>query len=376
MNLEFQIKKKSGRNFSRCGEFCIRGIRVETPVFMPVGTYGAVKSVSPDEIYEIGYNLILANTYHLYLRPGHKVVENFGGLRGFTGFDRLFLTDSGGFQVFSLAKLREINENGVTFRSHIDGSLHCFTPELSMEVQNSLGADIIMAFDECPPGNADYEYVRKSIEITYNWAERSIEAHKRKEDQALFGIFQGGIYLDLRKESLAQITSLPFDGFAIGGLAVGEKKEDAYKIVEEMVHRMPEDRPRYAMGIGDPVDLLFYIKNGVDMFDCVMPTRNARNGQFFTYNGRFNIRNSRFTEDRLPLEEGCNCYSCRRFSKGYIRHLYFQNEILSHRLLTIHNLNFYCRFILDIKEAIRQDRLEEFESRFKSVFSETEEGQL
>jgi len=215
MNLNFGILKKSGRNFARRGKFTIRGIEIDTPVFMPVGTYGAVKSVSPNEIYQLGYNLILANTYHLYLRPGFELIERIGGLRRFTSFDRCFLTDSGGFQVFSLAKLREINEDGVSFRSHIDGSLHFFTPELSIRVQNALGADIIMAFDECPAGGAEYEYVRKSIELTFNWAKRSIEAHRKRDVQALFGIFQGGIYSDLREKSLEQITSLPFDGFAI-----------------------------------------------------------------------------------------------------------------------------------------------------------------
>lgn len=368
MNLNFQIIKKGGRNFARVGEFSIRGFIVNTPLFIPVGTYGVVRSLSPDDLYEIGYDLILANTYHLYLRPGHRIVERFGGLRGFTGFGRLFLTDSGGYQVFSLARLREISEEGVSFRSHIDGSLHLFTPELSMEVQNALGSDIIMAFDECPPGGAGYEYVKRSIELTHRWAERSLYAHRMRDRQALFGIFQGGIYTDLREYSLSQITSLPFDGFAIGGLAVGERKEDTYRIVSEMVHKMPEDKPRYAMGIGEPEDIIFCVKNGIDMFDCVMPTRNARNGQFFTFGGRFNIRNSRFIEDRLPLEEGCSCYSCRNFSRGYIRHLYLQNEILSHRLLTIHNLSFYHRLMLSIREAIRSDNIESFELSFKRGF--------
>jgi len=372
MNLNFGILKKSGRNFARRGKFTIRGIEIDTPVFMPVGTYGAVKSVSPNEIYQLGYNLILANTYHLYLRPGFELIERIGGLRKFTSFDRCFLTDSGGFQVFSLAKLREINEDGVSFRSHIDGSLHFFTPELSIRVQNALGADIIMAFDECPAGGAEYEYVRKSIELTFNWAKRSIEAHRKRDVQALFGIFQGGIYSDLREKSLEQITSLPFDGFAIGGLAVGEKKEDTYRIVSEMVHKMPENYPRYAMGIGEPEDILFYIKNGIDMFDCVMPTRNARNGQFFTFNGKYNIRNSIFFEDTSPLEEGCGCYACKNFSKAYIRHLYTQNEILSHRLLTIHNLAFYSRLIDEIRRAIEEDRLEEFEDRFMKYFYKSE----
>jgi queuine tRNA-ribosyltransferase len=336
---------------------------------MPVGTYGAVKSLSPDEIYELDYNLILANTYHLYLRPGHQLIEKLGGLRGFTGFKRCFLTDSGGFQVFSLAKLREIDSDGVTFRSHIDGSLHRFTPEISIQIQNALGADIIMAFDECPPGGADYEYVKKSEEITYQWAIRSINAHRRKEDQACFGIFQGGIYLDLREKSLQRITSLPFDGFAIGGLAVGEKKEDTYKVVKEMVPRMPENYLRYAMGIGEPEDIIFYIKNGIDMFDCVMPTRNARNGQFFTKNGKYNIRNSIFAGENQPLENDCQCYACRNFSKAYIRHLYMINEILSHRLLTIHNLYFYRWLIEQIRISIENDILEEFEKNFLENFA-------
>ncbi|MGC8927779.1 MAG: tRNA guanosine(34) transglycosylase Tgt [Myxococcota bacterium] len=372
MNLNFQIKGRSGRNYSRRGAFYIRDMEIKTPVFMPVGTYGAVKSLSPDELYELDYNLILANTYHLYLRPGYEIVKRAGGLRGFTGFKGCFLTDSGGFQVFSLAKLRDIDSDGVCFRSHIDGSLHRFTPELSIEVQNALGADIIMAFDECPPGGSDYEYVERSEELTYQWAIRSIEAHRRKDEQAIFGIFQGGIYLDLRERSLRRITSLPFDGFAIGGLAVGERKEDSYRVVREMVHRMPENYPRYAMGIGEPEDILFYIKNGIDMFDCVMPTRNARNGQFFTKDGRFNIRNRIFSEDNQPLEIDCRCYACRNFSRAYIRHLYMINEIFSHRLLTIHNLFFYRWFIEEIRISIENDRLEEFEMGFLERFSKKE----
>lgn len=368
MNLRFTIKHKSGRGFSRTGSFFIRDLEIETPVFMPVGTYGAVKSLSPDELYALNYNIILANTYHLYLRPGHEIVKRCGGLRGFTGYRRAFLTDSGGFQVFSLAKLREIDEDGVTFRSHIDGSLHRLTPELSIEIQNALGADIIMAFDECPAGRAEYSYVKESIRRTYQWAKRSLDAHKRREEQALFGIFQGGIYLDLRERSLEEITSLPFDGFAIGGLAVGEDKEASYRVVSEMVPKMPENYLRYAMGIGEPEDILFYVKNGIDMFDCVMPTRNARNGQFFTRSGKYNIRNRAFLEDTSPLEIDCDCYACRNFSKAYIRHLYNMNEILSHRLLTIHNLAFYRRFIEDIKGAIERDSLDDFEREFLKGF--------
>jgi queuine tRNA-ribosyltransferase len=368
MNLNFRVLKRGEKNFARRGRFRIRDIVIDTPVFMPVGTYGAVKSLSPDDLYQLGYSLILANTYHLYLRPGFELVERMGGLRGFTSFKRCFLTDSGGFQVFSLAKLREINEDGVSFRSHIDGSLHFFTPELSIRVQNALGSDIIMAFDECPAGGADYEYVKRSISLTYRWAKRSLEAHRKRDEQAIFGIFQGGIYIDLREESLRQITSLPFDGFAIGGLAVGEKKEDTYRIVSEMVHRMPEEYPRYAMGIGEPEDILFYIKNGIDMLDCVMPTRNARNGQFFTFKGKYNIRNSTFFDDPSPLEDGCPCYACRNFSRAYIRYLYMQNEILAHRLLTLHNLSFYKRLIDDIQTAIDEDRLEDYESKFMADF--------
>ncbi len=369
MNLHFTIKKKSGRNFSRLGSLIIRDIEIKTPIFMPVGTYGAVKSISPDELYNLDYKLILANTYHLYLRPGHRIVEKCGGLRGFTGYKRCFLTDSGGFQVFSLSRIREIDEDGVTFRSHIDGSLKRLTPEISMEIQNSLGADIIMAFDECPAGNADYDYIKSSIKRTYEWAKRSLNSHKRRDEQAIFGIFQGGIYTDLREESLRQITSLPFDGFAIGGLAVGEDKKETYKVVSNIVHKMPENLPRYAMGIGEPEDIIFYIKNGIDMFDCVMPTRNARNGQFFTFAGKFNIRNSIFTEDISPLEKECQCYTCLNFSRAYIRHLYNLNEILSHRLLTIHNLSFYERLIKNIHIAIEKDTLEEFEESFLKNFS-------
>lgn len=371
MNLNYSIVKKSGRNHSRIGRFFIRDFEFKTPLFMPVGTYGTVKSISPDELYTLNYSLILANTYHLYLRPGYEIIKNFGSLREFTGFKRCFLTDSGGFQVFSLAKLREVDDNGVTFRSHIDGSLHRLTPELSIEIQNALGADIIMAFDECPAGGASYEYVKISCHRTYEWAKRSLNSHKKKDEQAIFGIFQGGIYSDLREESLRQITSLPFDGFAIGGLAVGENKEDSHRIVSEIVPQMPENMPRYAMGIGEPEDIIFYIKNGIDMFDCVMPTRNARNGQFFTFYGKFNIRNSKFLEDKSPLEEDCQCYSCKNFSRAYIRHLYMINEILAHRLLTLHNLAFYKRLIEKIHIAIEEDKLEEFEIDFLKNFYKT-----
>ncbi|MCX7943193.1 MAG: tRNA guanosine(34) transglycosylase Tgt [Deltaproteobacteria bacterium] len=373
MSLKFKISKKSGRNFARLASLSVRDFELKTPVFMPVGTYGTIESLSPEELYNLDYNLILANTYHLYLRPGHELIKKFGGLREFTGFKRLFLTDSGGFQIFSLSQLRKVDDDGVNFKSHIDGSLHRLTPELSIQIQNALGSDIIMAFDECPSGGAEYEYVRAACQRTFEWAKRSLNAHENRDTQAIFGIVQGGIYSDLRQESLNQITSLPFDGFAIGGLAVGEDKNDSYRIVSEIAPRMPEDYPRYAMGIGEPEDILYYVKNGVDMFDCVIPTRNARNGQFFTFFGRFNIRNSRFYDDNSPLEEGCSCYSCRNFSRAYVRHLYMINEILAHRLLTIHNLAFYKRLFTSIQKAIEDDRLEEFEIEFLKNYKNTEE---
>lgn len=327
---------------------------------MPVGTVGSVKAMSPDELKDINAQIILGNTYHLYIRPGHEIIAKAGGLHKFVNWDRPMLTDSGGFQVMSLTGLRKITPDGVRFQSHIDGSYHLFTPEKVIEIETALGADIIMAFDECPPFPATKEYIEKSLKMTLKWAQRCKNAHTNYEKQALFGIVQGGIYEDLREESAKRLMEMDFPGYSIGGLAVGEPKEDMDRITSLLNGILPENKPRYLMGVGTPGDIIRNIANGVDMMDCVMPTRNARKGSIFTRNGKMIIKAGRYKEDFTPIDPECTCYACRNFSRAYIRHLITMKEILGMRLATIHSLHFYLELVSMIRKAILEDRFESF----------------
>jgi queuine tRNA-ribosyltransferase len=335
----------------------------ETPAFIPVGTQGSVKALSPEDLEEAGVKIILANTYHLYLRPGHAVVEKLGGLHAFMNWKGPILTDSGGYQVYSLAKLRSISEQGVTFQSHIDGSRHFLGPKEAMEIQRALGGDIIMAFDECAPYPSDYDYVLKSVRLTSLWAEKCLE-QKRGETQDVFGIIQGGVYIDLREMSVRDLVGMDFDGYAFGGLSVGEDMETRYRIIREIIDFLPDDKPVYLMGVGTPEDIVEMVPLGLDMFDCVMPTRNARNGTLFTSRGKVTIKNASYAEDASPLDEDCSCYTCSHYSKAYLRHLFMANELLAYRLNSIHNVYYYAHLMEDIRNAIRDNRYEEFKDSF------------
>ncbi|MGM0368806.1 MAG: tRNA guanosine(34) transglycosylase Tgt [Bacillota bacterium] len=363
MSFEYSLDKKCNETKARLGEFTTPHGTIQTPVFMPVGTKATVKTMSPEELKEIGSEVILSNTYHLYLRPGHELIEEAGGLHEFMNWDRPVLTDSGGFQVYSLSDSNEITEEGVTFQSHLDGSKHFISPEKSVEIQNSLGADIIMAFDECPASEADKEYVEESLERTTRWLARSIDAHAR-DDQALFGIMQGGMHRDLREKSAQQITEFDLPGYAIGGLSVGEEKEKMLEVLDYAPELLPEDKPRYLMGVGTPIDLFEGIMRGVDMFDCVFPTRVARNGAIFTSQGRITVRNATYKKDFTPLDSECDCYVCNNYSRAYIRHLIKRNEILGLRLTTYHNLHFMLDIISNIRAAIKEDRFLDYRDQF------------
>jgi queuine tRNA-ribosyltransferase len=331
---------------------------VDTPAFMPVGTAAAVKAVTGRDLTDAGASIILANTYHLMLRPGDPLIAELGGLHGFTGWTGPWLTDSGGYQVFSLAKLRRLTEEGVRFQSHLDGSAHLLTPERSMEVQMNLGADIAMAFDECPPYPAPREAVEEATARTTRWARRSRDAHTRP-DQWLFGIVQGGVHADLRARSTEEITALGFPGYAIGGLSVGEPKDDMVRVLEGLDPILPADRPRYLMGVGTPEDLVHGVARGIDLFDCVLPTRNARNGQLFTSRGKVSIRNARYRADAAPPDPDCACYTCRTASRAYLRHLHMAGEMSAATLMTIHNLSFYLDTLRKLRQSIRLGRFEE-----------------
>lgn len=337
---------------------------IETPIFMPVGTLATVKTMSPEELKEMNGQIILSNTYHLFLRPGHDIVKAAGGLHKFMNWDRPILTDSGGFQVFSLSDIRKITEEGVAFRSHLNGDKLFISPEKAMEIQNALGSDIMMAFDECAPYPADYEYVKQSMERTTRWAERCLQAHKRPEDQALFGIVQGGMYRDLREESAKQLTSIDFPGYAIGGLSVGEPKHLMYEVLDYTTPLLPTNKPRYLMGVGSPDALIEGSIRGVDMFDCVLPTRIARNGTVMTSSGRLVVRNAKYAEDFGPLDPECSCYTCKHYSRAYIRHLIKADETFGIRLTTYHNLHFLLDLMRQVREAIREDRLLDFRDEF------------
>ena len=336
---------------------------VETPVFMPVGTYGSVKAMAPNELIDLGAQIILGNTFHLWLRPGLDVVAAHGDLHRFIGWQQPILTDSGGFQVFSLGPLRKVQEEGVAFASPVNGDKLFLTPEISMQVQRTLGSDIVMVFDECTPYPATHDEAAKSMEMSLRWAARSKSAHHGNSN-ALFGIVQGGMYEDLRDASLAGLTDLDFDGYAIGGLSVGEPKEDMRRIESYLAPRMPADKPRYLMGVGTPEDIVEAVVNGIDMFDCVLPTRNARNGWLYTRYGDIKIRNARHRTDSRPLDDSCECYTCRRFSRAYLHHLQRVKEILGARLNTIHNLFFYLKLMAELRQAIRDDSLPAYVQQF------------
>ena len=330
---------------------------------MPVGTQGSVKALSPEDLEDAGVEIILANTYHLYLRPGHEIIERLGGLHGFMNWKGPILSDSGGFQVYSLSKLRSITEEGVTFQSHIDGSRHFIGPEEAINIQRALGSDIIMALDECVSYPADYEYILKSVRLTSRWAERCLN-QKRGENQYIFGIVQGGVYKDLREMSAREIVEMGFDGYALGGLAVGEASDTRLKVIRETIKFLPDSKPVYLMGVGKPEDILEAVLLGVDMFDCVMPTRNARNGTLFTSRGKLTVKNARYMDDNRPVDEGCGCYTCSHYSRAYLRHLFMAKEILSYRLNSIHNLYYYSQLMEDIRNAIRTDKLYQFRDDF------------
>ena len=362
MKLKFKVIKQ--KDNLRLGEIESRFGTFKTPMFMPVGTRATVKTLSPEELYDMGSGIVLANTYHLWLRPGEDIVKKAGGIKEFMNLKRPMLTDSGGYQVFSLAKPKDITEEGVKFKSHIDGAPLFLTPEKSIEIQNALGSDIAMSFDECPPASASHDYMEKSIERTIRWAERGKKVHNNP-DQMLFGIIQGGPYKDLRKKSAEATVALDFDGYSIGGVANdGESKEDMYKAIDYSIPYMPKDKLRYLMGVGEPIDILEGVERGVDIFDCVLPTRIARHGNAFTRDGKINLKNAKFKEDFSPVEDGCDCYCCKNYTKAYIRHLISVGETFGARLLSIHNIRFLIKLTEDIRESIENDNFYEFKKEF------------
>ena len=367
----YELIKKDKDCEARLGKLHTPHGIIETPVFMPVGTQATVKAMSPRELEEVGAGIILSNTYHLYLRPGHKLIKEAGGLHKFMAWDRPILTDSGGFQVFSLGDLRKIKEEGVEFRSHIDGSGHLFTPEKVMEIEMDLGADIAMTFDECVSYPVTYEYAHQAMERTTRWAERCRAAHCR-EDQALFAIVQGSVYPELRARSAQSLVSFDFPGYAVGGLSVGEPKELMYEMLEVTIPFLPAGKPRYLMGVGSPDCVVEGVLRGIDMFDCVLPTRIARNGTVFTSRGKVVIRNARYKNDLTPLDPSCGCYTCQTFTRAYLRHLFNVNEILGLRLTTIHNLHFLLDFMKQIRKAIFMDKMRDFVQEFYSNYKTNE----
>jgi queuine tRNA-ribosyltransferase len=363
MDFHFELVASDGP--ARAGVFHTPHGPIETPVFAPVGTRASVKAVSPNQLRELGASLVLANTYHLYLRPGHKLVHDLGGLHRFMGWDGPILTDSGGFQVFSLGKTNKIDEDGVTFRSHIDGSTHRFTPEHAIEIQENLGADIVMSFDECPEPY-DRAYNREALTRTHRWAERCLAA-QRRSDQALFGIVQGGVFPELRAESAAFLTGLDFPGYAIGGLSVGETKAEMHAMLEIVTPILPANKPRYLMGVGTTPDLIEGVARGIDIFDCVLPTRLARHGAAFSPEGRLNLQNARFADDPAPLDDTCPCATCATFSRAYLRHLIHTKEILGYTLLSIHNLHTLTNLARETRQAILEGRFEAFAENVRAV---------
>lgn len=361
---EFELLHKDPNCKARRGRLTTKHGTIETPVFMPVGTQATVKAMKPEDVEKTGAEIILANTYHLYLRPGEDIVEEAGGLHKFMNWDKPILTDSGGFQVFSLGKFRKITEEGVKFKSYIDGSSHMMTPESSIQVQTALGSDIMMAFDECIPYPADRHYTQKSLQRTTRWLERCVAEHKNTENQSLLGIMQGGMYKDLRKESADQITQFDLPGYAIGGLSVGEPKDLMLEVLDYCVDYLPENKPRYLMGVGTPDYLFEGVERGVDMFDCVLPTRIARHGMAMTSQGDLNIKNAKFARDFTPLDPECDCYVCRNYSRAYLRHIFKTEEILSSMLLSEHNIHFLVKMMENIRKSIEEDRFMDYKKEF------------
>ncbi|AZP05243.1 tRNA guanosine(34) transglycosylase Tgt [Jeotgalibaca ciconiae] len=362
--IRYRLIKKEKHTGARLGEIITPHGTFQTPMFMPVGTLATVKSMSPEELKEMGSQIILSNTYHLWLRPGANLVEEAGGLHKFMNWDKGILTDSGGFQVFSLAENRKITEEGVHFRNHLNGAKMFLSPEKAIDIENKLGADIIMSFDECPPFNESYDYIKKSIERTSRWAERGLQAHKKPAEQGLFGIIQGGGYKDLRLQSAKDLMSMDFPGYSIGGLSVGETKEEMNAVLDYLTPVIPDEKPRYLMGVGAPDSLIDGVIRGIDMFDCVLPTRIARNGTCMTSKGRLVVKNAKFERDFRPLDENCSCYTCQNYTRAYIRHLFKADETFGLRLTSYHNLHFLINLMNQVRQAILDDNLLEFREAF------------
>ncbi len=365
MKIKYELIKNDGK--ARLGKLKTNYGTFDTPMFMPVGTLANVKTLTPEELYNMNSAVILSNTYHLWLRPGEDIVDKAGGLHKFMNYNGPILTDSGGFQVFSLAKKKDISEEGVIFKSHIDGKKLFLTPELSIQIQNKLDSDIAMSFDECIPYPASYEYAKASTERTIRWAKRGKDVHSN-DNQSLFGIVQGGEYEDLREYSAKETVKLDFDGYSIGGTSVGEDKDTMYKMIDYAIKYLPIDKPRYLMGVGEPIDLLEGVERGVDMFDCVLPTRLARHGNAFTKHGRINLKNLKYKEDFTPIEDNCDCYTCKNYTKAYIRHLITCDEMLGGRLLSIHNIRFLIKEMEEIREAIKNDNFKNYKEKFISDY--------
>lgn len=370
--VNYHLTKKEKHTGARLGEVETPHGTFETPMFMPVGTQATVKTLTPEELKSMGAGVILSNTYHLWLRPGSDLIREAGGLHSFMNWDQGILTDSGGFQVFSLADSREITEEGVHFKSHLDGSNLFLTPEKSVAIQNDLGADIMMSFDECPPFDESYDYMKKSIERTARWAERGLEAHNNWDNQGLFGILQGGGYKDLRLQHARDITSMDFSGYSIGGLSVGETPEEMFAVLDYLTPEIPENKTRYLMGVGTPAALIEGVIRGIDIFDCVLPTRIARNGTTMTSQGRLVVKNAKYARDWRPIDEKCDCYTCQNYSRAYVRHLLKTDELLGLRLASIHNVRFLIHLMEQIREAIRNDNLLEFREAFYEEYGYNE----
>jgi queuine tRNA-ribosyltransferase len=369
MPFRFEVVKKDRTSQARLGWICTEHGEITTPVFMPVGTQASVKSLTPEDLLDLKAEIILCNVYHLYLRPGHEVIKKLGGLHRFMHWELPILTDSGGFQVYSLSNLNKVMNEGVEFQSHLDGSRHFLTPQMAIEIQEALNSDIMMCLDECIPYPASYDYALSALVRTTAWAQKCKET-KSKDTQALFGIVQGGMYADLRERSAREIIEVGFDGYALGGVSVGETKALMYEMIDATIPCLPGDKPRYIMGVGTPADLVRCVGSGIDMFDCVLPTRNARNGMLFTSSGKVIIKNARHAEESIPVDEHCDCYTCRNYSRAYLRHLYMAGEILSARLNTIHNLHFYFTLMKEMREAIHEDRF----AAFSAAFLQSEEN--
>lgn len=363
MSFRFKILHESKENNARAGRISTAHGSIDTPAFIPVGTQATVKSLTPEELDDLGVQIILANTYHLYLRPGHDVISAVGGLHSFMHWDRPILTDSGGYQVFSLAKLRQLSERGVTFQSHIDGSRHLLTPEKAIEIQEALGSDIMMCLDECTAYPATHDECQSSLNLTIDWARRCKQSH-HTDRGVLFGIIQGGMFQDLRARAVSALRDIGFDGYAVGGLSVGEPKELMLDVAAFTLALLPDPLPRYVMGVGRPEDLVELVSRGADMFDCVIPTRNARNGQLFVSTGALNISNAQYRDDQGPVEAGCACYTCKHYSRAYLRHLFMAKELLAHRLNTIHNIYYFMSLMSKMREAIGQGQFAQFKRDF------------